>query len=63
MKIIQAKMSEIDTVSYLFDAYRQFYQQDANLEAARQFIQSRIESDESIIFLAVSNSGKGLGFV
>lgn len=63
MKIIQAGMAEISPVSFLFDAYRQFYQQDANLDAARQFIHSRIENHESVIFLAVSDNGEGLGFV
>ncbi|MCF7352930.1 GNAT family N-acetyltransferase [Vibrio sp. CK2-1] len=63
MKIIQAGMAEISPVSFLFDAYRQFYQQDTNLDAARQFIHSRIENNESVIFLAVSDNGEGLGFV
>jgi GNAT superfamily N-acetyltransferase len=45
----------------LFDAYRQFYAQEADLEAARQFLTERLTKKESVIFLASVDS-QAVGF-
>jgi len=44
---------DIDGVSLLFDLYRQFYEQDSNIVLAKEFIQSRIDRTESVIFVAI----------
>lgn len=65
MKIIRAGLDQLPQVVALFDAYRQFYRQPANLAGAREFLRARIEKEESVIFLAVSETDamQGVGFV
>lgn len=48
----QASVEDLDTLAPLFDAYRQFYQQVADLAAARQFLLARFNHGESVLFLA-----------
>ena len=62
MDIIKANKEHISDVSVLFDLYRQFYECDADIELANQFISERINNDESVIFLAKEND-KAVGFV
>jgi len=50
--ITKASLADIELITPLFDAYRIFYKQDSNIEAARKFLTSRLEKEESIIFLA-----------
>jgi hypothetical protein len=52
---------DIDGVSLLFDLYRQFYEQDSNIVLAKEFIQSRIDRTESVIFVAIEQ-GEAVGF-
>lgn len=48
----------------MFDGYRQFYGQPADLPLADSFLRDRLNNDDSVIFLAVDPaSGMGLGFV
>jgi len=58
----QATMKDLDGLAEMFDAYRQFYGQSTNLEAAKTFLSSRIVNKESIIFVAYKNE-KAVGFV
>ncbi|MGL6259721.1 GNAT family N-acetyltransferase [Vibrio sp. WXL210] len=62
MKTIQAKVGDIDSVAFLFDLYRQFYHQSANLSAARGFIFERLTADDSVIFLALDDNDVAVGF-
>ena len=62
MKIIQATSYQINQLIPLFDRYRVFYEQKSNPEAARTFLTERFNKKDSIIFLALDSSGKGLGF-
>lgn len=62
MKLVQATEEHLEVVSSLFDQYRQFYLQDKNLMAARRFIKQRLENNDSIIFLAMDDEHKGMGF-
>ena len=48
----KATLRDVERVAPLFDAYRQFYGQAANLELARSFLQERLERNESTVFLA-----------
>lgn len=61
-EIKSATITELDAVALLFDEYRQFYQQEADLDLARQFINARIQDNDSVIFVALDTQGHGLGF-
>ncbi|KZK32138.1 GNAT family N-acetyltransferase [Delftia sp. SD018] len=49
-------------IAPLFDAYRQFYEQPADADAALAFITARLERGESVILLARRPDGRALGF-
>ena len=59
-KIVQGNLSHVQEIARLFDLYRQFYDCDADLNLAREFITARIQNAESVIFVAqVENSLNG----
>lgn len=60
--IRRATAEDVDRVAPLFDAYRQFYGQPADLARARQFLAERLRRDESLILLAQNEAGEGAGF-
>jgi ribosomal protein S18 acetylase RimI-like enzyme len=63
--IIQANPTYVEVVAPLFDGYRQFYGQAADLMQARNFLLERLIKQESVILIAVeqnSNSLDCLGF-
>jgi GNAT superfamily N-acetyltransferase len=60
--IRRATLSDLDIVTPLFDAYRQFYEQKPDLPGARTFLAERIGHNESVIFLALAPDGAGTGF-
>jgi len=64
MLVKRAALADLDAVAPLFDAYRQFYGQRADLAAARAFLDARLRREESVIFLAVDGEGgnDALGF-
>lgn len=62
MNIVKASMNELDIVTPLFDAYRIFYHQESHPERAREFLAQRIQNLESVIFVAIEDHGKGVGF-
>ena len=57
-----ATLDDLDAVATLFDAYRQFYQQAADLPRARQFIQERLQRQESVLLVAEIAPGSVVGF-
>jgi GNAT superfamily N-acetyltransferase len=57
----EAGLSDLAPLSALFDQYRRFQGQPADLAAARAFLQSRLANGESIIFMAESQ-GQAIGF-
>jgi GNAT superfamily N-acetyltransferase len=59
--IIRASVQQIDQIAPLFDGYRQFYGQPADLKAGHRFLLERLTRDESVIFLALEGD-LGLGF-
>lgn len=63
MDMIQASLNELNETAALFDAYRQFYDQAADLSAATSFIEQRLMLEDSVIFLARNSSGEAIGFV
>ena len=54
--------NDLDALTGLFDAYRQFYKQPGDLAAAREFLAERIAHDESVV-LVIADGAKALGFV
>ena len=61
-RISQAELSHLDLIAPLFDAYRQFYGQASDINAATAFLQERLTHEQSVIFVALADDGKGLGF-
>lgn len=58
----QAQPSDLPAVARLFDLYRQFYEQAADLPRAAEFIQQRLERQESVILVAQDAHGTLVGF-
>ncbi len=57
-----ATLADAEAVAALFDAYRQFYRQPADLPLTVKFIRDRLQMDESVILLAMDANQKMLGF-
>ena len=62
MHIHQATSVDIDDLTLLFDAYRQFYGQAPAPIAPAAFIAERLAKSESVIFLARGETGEAIGF-
>lgn len=62
MDIRQATINDLDALTELFDLYRQFYHQTANMERARAFLNDRLNNKESVVFIAFDNN-EAIGFV
>jgi ribosomal protein S18 acetylase RimI-like enzyme len=56
-----ATPADLDDVAQLFDAYRQFYERAPDPQLARQFIQERMQNNQSAILLALAQ-GRPVGF-
>jgi len=52
---------QLNEASVLFDAYRIFYKQAADINAAKDFLQQRLTNNESVIFLAYADNN-AVGF-
>ncbi|MEK4761775.1 GNAT family N-acetyltransferase [Viridibacillus sp. FSL E2-0187] len=52
MNVFQADLADTVGVAGLFDMYRQFYEQQTNIEGAYKFIHSRLTNKDSVIFVA-----------
>ncbi len=59
----QATIHDLDLIAPLFDGYRQFYGQPADIGAAQRFLRERFQHHESVVLLAVNETGEGAGFV
>lgn len=57
-----AEPTHAGEIAPLFDAYRQFYDQPADLAKAEAYISARLSARESVIFIARDSSGRALGF-
>lgn len=57
-----ATLADLDVVAPLFDAYRQFYEQEPDLALAKSFIRARLLNDESVILLASNEAQEVIGF-
>ncbi len=52
IKIVRATGANLEQIAPLFDAYREFYRQESDLEGARSFLTMRFLKSDSIILLA-----------
>jgi ribosomal protein S18 acetylase RimI-like enzyme len=63
MEIIRINNTQVDLVAELFDKYRVFYKKESDIELAKQFIQTRLDNNESVIFVAIdSDRSMPIGF-
>lgn len=62
MQIKIATLHDIGKIARLFDAYRQFYEQQADFQRAAVFIHRRITRNESIILFAENDQQQAVGF-
>jgi GNAT superfamily N-acetyltransferase len=51
MKIREAKISDLNNLSILFNSYRMFYGKKSDLNVANKFLKSRIQNKDSKIFV------------
>ena len=59
--IRRASPHDLDLIAPLFDAYRCFYAQPSDLQRAHDWLQTRMQSDESVVLLA-EREGRACGF-
>lgn len=52
ISVRQAVLSDLDELALLFDEFRQFQGQSADLAAARAFLAERFNHGESVVFIA-----------
>lgn len=57
-----ATPADLGTAAILFDAYRQFYAQPADIARARAFLAERLAAGDTTLLLALDADGTGLGF-
>lgn len=60
--VLRATIGNLDQVAPLFDAYREFYGEPSDLAVARSFLKERFQQKESIVLLAIDDSGHAVGF-
>ena len=53
--IKKASVENVKIIAPLFDAYRVFYEQESNIDAAVAFLYERLSKNESTIFIAFIN--------
>jgi ribosomal protein S18 acetylase RimI-like enzyme len=63
VSIRQATTADVDLVAPLFDAYRQFYLQPADLPRAHRFLTDRLSQRQSTVLVAETGNGDLVGFV
>lgn len=56
----RAEAADLDALAALFDAYRRFYEQPADVPRARRFLAERLANGESVVFVALRADGAGL---
>ncbi|MBT3797950.1 MAG: GNAT family N-acetyltransferase [Porticoccaceae bacterium] len=62
INITRASLKDADNVSVLFDLYRRFYEEEPDLGLAKRYIEDRLKTNTSVIFIAWDTGGQALGF-
>jgi len=63
VSIRQATVADVERVAPLFDAYRQFYLQPADLPRAHRFLSERLSQRQSTVLVAETGTGEVVGFI
>jgi len=61
VRIERAGLHDVPSLAALFDAYRQFYDQPADLPLAERYLRDRLSRDESLVWLAWQGA-QAIGF-
>jgi len=61
MHVLRASTTDVPAAAFLFAAYREFYGEPYDVEAASRFLEERLTRDESIVLLAITDD-KAVGF-
>ena len=56
MNIREAKKSDLDQLSKLFDSYRMFYGKESNIDISKKFLESRLSNKDSKVFVCEVNN-------
>ena len=56
MKVREAKLTDLENLSVLFNSYRMFYEKKSDLKVAEEFLRSRIKNKDSKIFICEFNN-------
>lgn len=62
-RIIHAGAEHLIQLARLFDDYRRFYGKNSDVEGALVFLRERLLHCQSMLLLALDESGDGLGFI
>jgi len=62
LDIRKVTKDDVALVAILFDAYRVFYEQTSDLQAAFNFLEQRISKNESVVYVATIK-GEAVGFI
>lgn len=57
-----ASLEDLEALAPLFDAYRQFYDQPADLALARAYLGERIARGECVVYVALGEDASIVGF-
>ncbi|MBO6515126.1 MAG: GNAT family N-acetyltransferase [Bacteroidia bacterium] len=63
MKTKRATTDDLQVLTGLFDQYMVFYKKPSAPTQYGAYLKERLENNEAIVFLALDNTGKALGFV
>jgi ribosomal protein S18 acetylase RimI-like enzyme len=63
LRIVRAELKDVETLTPLFEQWRQFYKHAANTGEAAAFLSERISHRDCAIFIARSEDGEALGYI
>ena len=55
MRIREAKKSDLDQLSILFDSYRMFYGKESDIDISKKFLENRLRDKDSKVFVCEVN--------
>lgn len=61
VEIRKASIKDLDDLAVMFDSYRMFYEHPSDVEACKQFLQERMQDNQSVIYIATAD-GEAAGF-
>lgn len=62
LAVRHAQNDDLTALAFLFDGYRQFYDQSSDIVRARSFLSERLSNQDSVIFIAEDVHGTAAGF-